>query len=60
VGHGDDGAIRFNVPEGPTSLTDLVHGPIDFDNEHIEKLVICGRGEGLSRDRERAICSTLG
>jgi glutamyl-tRNA synthetase len=36
----DDGAIRFNVPEGRTSFTDLVHGPIDFDNEHIEKFVI--------------------
>jgi glutamyl-tRNA synthetase len=36
----DDGAIRFNVPEGRTSFTDLVHGPIDFDNEHIEKFVV--------------------
>jgi glutamyl-tRNA synthetase len=36
----DDGAIRFNVPEGRTSFTDLVHGPIEFDNEHIEKFVI--------------------
>ncbi|HEX2340001.1 MAG TPA: glutamate--tRNA ligase [Vicinamibacterales bacterium] len=36
----DDGAIRFNVPEGRTSFTDLVHSPIEFDNEHIEKFVI--------------------
>jgi glutamyl-tRNA synthetase len=36
----DEGAIRFNVPEGQTSFTDLVHGPIGFDNEHIEKFVI--------------------
>jgi glutamyl-tRNA synthetase len=36
----DEGAIRFNVPDGRTSFTDLVHGPIDFDNEHIEKFVI--------------------
>ena len=36
----DEGAIRFNVPSGRTSFTDLVHGPIDFDNEHIEKFVI--------------------
>jgi glutamyl-tRNA synthetase len=36
----DDGAIRFNVPEGRTSFTDLVHSPIEFNNEHIEKFVI--------------------
>ncbi|MGH9329531.1 MAG: glutamate--tRNA ligase, partial [Vicinamibacterales bacterium] len=36
----DEGAIRFNVPQGKTTFTDLVHGPIDFDNEHIEKFVI--------------------
>jgi glutamyl-tRNA synthetase len=36
----DDGAIRFNVPAGKTSFTDLVHGPIEFDNEHIEPFVI--------------------
>src|SRR5512133_1790870 len=32
----DEGAIRFKVPEGQTSFTDLVHGPIEFANEHIE------------------------
>jgi glutamyl-tRNA synthetase len=36
----DDGAIRFKVPPGQTSFTDLVHGPIEFDNEHIEPFVI--------------------
>ena len=36
----DEGAIRFSVPEGKTSFVDLVHGPIDFDNEHIEPFVI--------------------
>src|SRR6266511_2296666 len=36
----DEGAIRFKVPTGTTSFTDLVHGPIDFDNEHIESFVI--------------------
>ncbi len=36
----DDGAIRFKVPKGKTSFTDLVHGPIEFDNEHIESFVI--------------------
>jgi glutamyl-tRNA synthetase len=36
----DEGAIRFKVPEGQTSFVDLVHGPISFDNEHIEPFVI--------------------
>ena len=36
----DEGAIRFNVPEGHTTFTDLVHGAIDFDNAHIEPFVI--------------------
>jgi glutamyl-tRNA synthetase len=36
----DDGAIRFKVPEGKTAFTDSVHGPIEFDNEHIESFVI--------------------
>ena len=36
----DEGAIRFKVPPGKTSFTDTVHGPIEFDNEHIESFVI--------------------
>lgn len=36
----DEGAIRFKVPPGKTSFTDSVHGPIEFDNEHIENFVI--------------------
>jgi glutamyl-tRNA synthetase len=36
----DDGAIRFKVPEGLTRFVDLVHGPIEFDNAHIEPFVI--------------------
>jgi glutamyl-tRNA synthetase len=36
----DEGAIRFKVPPGTTAFTDLVHGPIEFDNEHIEPFVI--------------------
>jgi len=36
----DGGAIRFRVPPGKTSFTDSVHGPIEFDNEHIESFVI--------------------
>jgi glutamyl-tRNA synthetase len=36
----DGGAIRFKVPPGKTTFTDSVHGPIEFDNEHIESFVI--------------------
>ena len=36
----DDGATRFKVPPGKTVFTDSVHGPIEFDNEHIESFVI--------------------
>ena len=36
----DEGAIRFRVPLGKTSFADLVHGPIEFDNEHLESFVI--------------------
>ncbi len=36
----DDGAIRFRVPPGSTTFTDSVHGPIAFENEHIENFVI--------------------
>src|SRR6266511_5233905 len=36
----DEGAIRFKVPTGTTSFTDLVHGPIECDTDHIESFVI--------------------
>ena len=36
----DEGAIRFKVPAGKTTFADSVHGPIEFDNEHIESFVI--------------------
>jgi len=36
----DDGAIRFKVPSGTTTFVDSVHGPIEFDNAHIESFVI--------------------
>ena len=36
----DEGAIRFKVPPGKTTFADSVHGPIEFDNEHIESFVI--------------------
>jgi len=36
----DDGAVRFKVPPGQTRFDDLVHGPVKFENEHIENFVI--------------------
>jgi len=36
----DEGAVRFKVPPGQTTFTDLVHGTISFENEHIENFVI--------------------
>jgi glutamyl-tRNA synthetase len=33
-------AIRFLVPQGTARFDDLVRGPINFDNEHIEDFVI--------------------
>ena len=36
----DGGAIRFKVPPGKTTFVDSVHGPIEFDNQHIESFVI--------------------
>jgi glutamyl-tRNA synthetase len=36
----DEGAIRFKVTPGKTTFIDLVHGRIEFDNEHIESFVI--------------------
>jgi glutamyl-tRNA synthetase len=36
----DEGAVRFKVPTGRTRFDDVVHGPIGFENEHIEDFVI--------------------
>ncbi|HSC29903.1 MAG TPA: glutamate--tRNA ligase [Vicinamibacterales bacterium] len=33
-------AVRFKVPPGETAFHDLVHGPIAFDNAHIEDFVV--------------------
>jgi glutamyl-tRNA synthetase len=38
--YADEGAIRFKVPPGRTRFDDLVHGPVKFENEHIENFVI--------------------
>ncbi|MBA3295870.1 MAG: glutamate--tRNA ligase [Acidobacteria bacterium] len=32
--------VRFKVPKGRTAFTDLVHGPIAFDNGNIEDFVV--------------------
>ena len=33
-------AVRFRMPPGETSFTDLVHGPLTFDHAHIEDFVV--------------------
>jgi glutamyl-tRNA synthetase len=33
-------AVRFKVPDGQTIFTDLVHGPVRFENVNIEDFVI--------------------
>jgi glutamyl-tRNA synthetase len=38
--YADAGAVRFKVPAGVTRFDDMVHGPIAFENEHIEDFVI--------------------
>ena len=37
---GEPYAIRFLVPAGETVFADLVHGPVRFDNAHIEDFVV--------------------
>ncbi len=37
---GEPYAIRFLVPAGDTVFADLVHGPVRFDNAHIEDFVV--------------------
>ena len=37
---GEPHAIRFLVPPGETVFADLVHGPVRFDNAHIEDFVV--------------------
>src|SRR5207249_6573220 len=40
VASGTPRAIRLRVPPGETRFTDLVHGPIAFDNANLEDFVI--------------------
>ncbi len=38
-------AIRVRIPEGTTTFTDIVRGPIEIDHAHIEDFVVL-RGDG--------------
>lgn len=37
---GEPFAVRFRVPDGATAWNDLVHGPMSFENRHIEDFVL--------------------
>ena len=51
-------AIRFKVPEGRTSFADQVHGPIVFDNTHIEDFVIL-RSDGQPTYHLSVVCDDV-
>jgi len=51
-------AIRFKVPEGRTSFDDQVHGPIAFDNAHIEDFVIV-RSDGQPTYHLSVVCDDV-
>ena len=51
-------AIRFKVPEGRTSFTDLVKGTIEFDNTSIDDFVIVRR-DGLPIYHLSVVCDDV-
>ena len=51
-------AVRFLVPPGRTSFADLVHGPVEFDNSHIEDFVIL-RSDGLPTYHLSVVCDDI-
>jgi nondiscriminating glutamyl-tRNA synthetase len=51
-------AIRFRVPEGRTSFTDLVHGPVEFDNINVEDFVIL-RSDGVPTYHLSVVCDDI-
>jgi len=51
-------AIRFRVPEGRTTFSDLVHGPVEFDNANIEDFVIV-RSDGLPTYHLSVVCDDI-
>jgi glutamyl-tRNA synthetase len=40
LGPGPGRVLRFRVPEGVTVVDDLVRGPVEFDNRHLEDFVL--------------------
>jgi glutamyl-tRNA synthetase len=51
-------AIRFKVPEGSTRFTDLVHGPVQFDNVNVEDFVIL-RSDGVPTYHLSVVCDDI-
>jgi glutamyl-tRNA synthetase len=51
-------AIRFRVPEGRTAFTDLVHGPVGFDNANVEDFVIL-RSDGVPTYHLSVVCDDI-
>src|SRR6476659_5646609 len=51
-------AVRFKVPPGRTSFVDQVHGPIAFDNAHIEDFVIV-RSDGQPTYHLSVVCDDI-
>jgi glutamyl-tRNA synthetase len=56
--NGTPRAIRFKVPEGRTAFTDLVKGPIAFDNASIDDFVIVRR-DGLPIYHLSVVCDDV-
>jgi glutamyl-tRNA synthetase len=44
LGPGDDRVVRFRVPEGSTTVTDVVRGSATFDHATIDDFIIVRRG----------------
>jgi glutamyl-tRNA synthetase len=44
--HGIPAALRFKVPDGSTTFTDLVHGAIEVDHQYLEDFVLL-RSDGI-------------
>jgi glutamyl-tRNA synthetase len=56
--NGTPRAIRFKVPEGRTAFSDLVKGPIAFDNTSIDDFVIVRR-DGLPIYHLSVVCDDV-
>jgi glutamyl-tRNA synthetase len=51
-------AVRFKVPDGQTAFTDLVHGPVQFDNVNVEDFVIL-RSDGVPTYHLSVVCDDI-